>query len=180
MFKSVDHAVSWAFNISGTPIVKGSSIYSLSIKGCKQEMSPQDRHAQAALILSMVDRVTDLPGKAFIAAQYGHVLSSGDYGGVAGLSEPAMQSLSVEDILVKAVASTLLTGIHSRRGYSKLIRNYFGGKIGVHAIRTDLKCAMSDIPNHKKAVYNAMDAIWVRAESALDIEMRGHGLIVEL
>ena len=120
----------------------------------------------------MLDRVLEPAGKAFVAAQYGKALMNGDYA-----ERAQTYSASTEEVLVHAVMAALPTGTHARRGYSKIIRNYFGGKIGVHAIRTDLQCSMADVPVHRKRVYDTLDSIWTRAAALLEIEMLQHGLL---
>jgi len=146
------------------------------------ELTAHDRHAQAALILGMVERLSDVNQKAWIAAQYGKVFKTREHSDKdVRLSEEQRAAViianAVEAQLVKAVMASLGTGIHSNRGVSKLIRNYFGASIGVNAIRTDLKCSHAAIPEWKEKVYSALDRIEANIENTLEQEMIGQGLI---
>jgi hypothetical protein len=183
-FKSVDHAVSWAFRICGVPILKGSSIFSMMPSGGNpSNLNAHDKHAQAALILGMIDRLADQNQKAWIVAQYGKAFNTRDWGikndRVTDEQKAAMETAkAVEDQLVTAVLAAMPTGVHSRRGFSKLIRNYFGAGIGVNAIRADLRCEHKAIPEWKDRVYTALDRIADNIEVVLEAEMVRQGLIV--
>lgn len=161
IFKNVEHALKWAFQVLGTDIVKMSGINSMRGASGSGELTPYDRHAQAALIIGMAERVLDVNQMAWVLAKYG------------GVQHKRM----VLDQLAKAIIATLPTGAHSRRGYEKLILCYFGESIGVHAIRKDLACSLADVQKHRNTVYDALDAIWNRAYSILDAEMVAKGLI---
>lgn len=183
-FKSVDHAVSWAFRICGVPILKGASVFSLmpSGSGNPSSLNSHDKHAQAALILSLVDRMTDQNQKAWIVAQYGKAFSTRDYGSKnPHLTEEQLAVIetakAVENQLVQAVLASMPTGVHSRRGFSKLIRNYFGAGIGINAIRADLRCEHKAIPEWREKVYTALDRIANNLEATLEGEMVRQGLI---
>ena len=178
IFKSVEHALKWSFQVSNTSIVNISSINSMRGSSGSGEMTQHDKHAQAALIISMADRLLDMSEMAWVLAKYGDGLTKGDYSQRDGKNERLAQSRAIEDQLTKMVIQSLPTGVHSRRGYAKLVRCYFGQQIGVHSIRTDLKCAMANVATHRHAVYDVMDAVWRRAHPKLEDQMREQGLIL--
>ena len=170
-FKSVDHALSWSFQVSSCPIVKMSSINSMRGSEGFGGMTPHDMHAQAALVISMADRLLDAHEMAWVIAKFGHGLDRSDGG--------EDQRRLIEDRLTMAVLASLPTGMHSRRGYSKLILCYFGHSIGQQSIRKDLKCSMDGIPPYRKQVYDTLDLIWDRAMAKLTYGMLEHGLIAD-
>lgn len=182
-FNSVDHAISWSFRICGVPILKGSSVFSLMPSGGNpSNLNSHDKHAQAALILSLVDRLTDQNQKAWIVAQYGKAFNARDYNAqnprLSDEQKAVMETAkAVEAQLVTAVLASMPTGIHNRRGFSKLIRNYFGAGIGINAIRADLRCEHKAIPEWKDRVYTALDRIANNLEATLEGEMVRQGLI---
>lgn len=183
-FRNVSHALQWSFQIVGTPILKGSSVFSMMPSSGRNgsELTSHDRHAQAALILGMVERLADVNQKAWIVAQYGKVFkmrehSAGDPRLSVEQKAAVEMANAVEMQLVKAVMASFGTGMHSTRGVSKLVRNYFGASIGVNAIRTDLKCSHSAVPEWKDRVYSALDRIEANIENTLENEMAKQGLI---
>lgn len=179
-FRNVSHALQWSFQIVGTPILKGSSVFSMMPSSGRNgtELTSHDRHAQAALILGMVERLADVNQKAWIVAQYGKVFKMREHSAGDPRQKAAVEMANaVEMQLVKAVMASFGTGMHSTRGVSKLVRNYFGASIGVNAIRTDLKCSHSAVPEWKDRVYSALDRIEANIENTLENEMAKQGLI---
>lgn len=167
MFKSADHALKWAFQVSGTPIVKMSSINSMRGAEGGGNMTPHDRHAQAAIILSIVEKAVDVNGLAYLKARYGRELQGGE------------EQRAVADVLVRVAMAAMPTGMHNRRGVEKLVRIYFGQEIGIPSVRKDLGCGNTKAHEIKKAVFDGLDAIGARAFGVLDDEMRRVGLILE-
>lgn len=184
MFRSVDHALKWAFRVSGIPVVKGSSVFGMIAGGGVTELSALDKHGQAALIWSLVERVIDYPaGRAYVLAQYCHALDCRDWADRKDLSDEQRDRVtackSVADELTVAVIASLPTGVHARRGYAGLVRAYFGQQIGVHSLRRDLACRIGDVPQYRRLAYDALDRIGADVTARLEAEMRGHGLIDE-
>ena len=181
-FKSVDQAVSWAFRICGVPVLKGSSVFSMIPSSGRNpsDLTNHDKHGQAALILSMIDRLADQNQKAWIVAQHGKVFNTRDWS-EANASDEQKAAIytakAVEDQLVQAVMAAMPTGVHNRRGFSKLIRNYFGAGIGVNAIKADLKCGYNAVQEWKDRVYTALDRIADNIDVTLEAEMVKQGLI---
>lgn len=168
IFKNVEHALKWAFGVSATVIVKGSGINAMRGSSGSGDLTPHDRHAQAALIIGMAERVLNVNQMAFVLAKFGCALNGGEH------------ERAVADQLTKVVIASLPTGMHSRRGYEKLIRCHFGAVIGVQAIRKDLACGMADVQKHKKIVNDALSDVWNSAYMTLDANMLEHGLIGDM
>jgi len=183
MFRSVDHAIRWASQVSSIPVVKGSSVFGMMAGGGKVEMSALDKRGQAALIWSLVDRTLDseVVGRAYVMARYCHALDCRDVIVRAELREEqrsrVMMSNAVAEALTVAVIAALPTGMHSRRGYAGLVRSYFGQPIGMHSLRADLKCRLSAIPEYRKQAYDALDRIGTGVSARLEEAMLEHGLL---
>lgn len=181
MFRSVDHALKWAFRVSGIPVVKGSSVFGMMAGGGKAELSALDKHGQAALIWSLVERtITYESGIAYILARYCHALVRDRIVRDDHRDDQQMRitaSNEVANTLTVAVISSLPTGMHSRRCYSGLVRTYFGQEIGVQSLRRELACDPKAVPEHRKIAYDALDRIGSDVTARLEEEMRRHGLI---
>ena len=72
------------------------------------------------------------------------------------------------NLLVRSVAASLPTGVHSSRGIQKLIRNHFGQGISFISIRTDLRCKNVQVRAYQKAVREKMLEIRTSLEKALE------------
>lgn len=167
MFRSADQALKWAFQVSNTPIVKMSGINSMRGAEGNGDMTPHDRHAQAALIVGMAERLLDVTAMAWVMANYGAALRGGEY------EHP------VAGQLVMVMIAQAGTGMHSRRGYDKLVRIYFGQNISMVSARKDLGCGNTKAHELKREVFGCLNLIGSRAIAVLDEGMRLSGLILE-
>lgn len=78
MFRSVDHALKFAFGIEGLPIIKTGSVFKMMGRGGgKADLTAHDKHAQSAMILGMCKRVLTPGELAFVNAGYGFALMVG-------------------------------------------------------------------------------------------------------
>jgi len=165
MFKSAHHALQFAFRTLGMPIVKMSSINSMRGPGGNGDMTPHDRHAQAALIMAIVERAVDVNGQAYLRAHYGHELDFGEH------------KHDLMNHLTKVVIGSLPTGTHYPRGVRKLIINYFGGSIGMCSVRCDMHCGIIKANEYRNMVFQALNVIANRADCEADSALRAAGLI---
>lgn len=166
MFKSTHQALSFAYRTINTPIVKLSSINFMRGSGGNSDLSPQERHAQAVMIISLVERSVDVMGAAYLKAHYGKELQGGT------------EERAVADALVKAAICAMPTGMHSRRGVEKLVRIYFGKDISMTSVRTDFKCRHATANEHREVVHGALDTIGRRADDAAHRALNSAGLIL--
>lgn len=164
MFKDAHAAIKFAFRTLNKQIVKTSSINSMRGPSWGG-MKPQELHAQAAMIMSKIERVVDVHGQAYLRAQYGREHEYGEH------------SRAIMNHLAKMTIATFPTGMHSQRGVEKLIINYFGGSIGMSAIRCDMKCGSVRVNQYRDMVKAALDGVGERAERDVDIALRESGLI---
>lgn len=166
MFKSVHDALSFAFRVVGCPIVKMSSINSMRGSSGHGSMTPHDRHAQAVIVLEIVDRALDVNAQACIRAHYGHELRGGE-------GEKA-----VEAVLVRMAMFALPTGMHSRRGVAKIVRMYFGQDISMISARKDLQCNNRRYYEYRQAIHDALHKACVRADDEAYRALEAAGLIL--
>jgi hypothetical protein len=162
-FDNPQHALRWAYETTSRPIVKISSVHAMrgpggGETGADGELTAYDRHAQAALILALCERV--LPGlhMAYVKVQYGREASG-------------------FDLLVHHLAANFGTGMHSRRGTELIIRTYCGQKTGLRELRKSMSCGMLKAASLRNRGYDALDRIHDQAMDALQREMESRGLL---
>lgn len=165
MFRSTRHALQFAFRTMASPIIKMSSINNMRGAGGNGDMTPHDRHAQAAMIVAMVERSLDLREIALIYAQYRHELNNGE------------KESEVISVITPAIIASFPTGMHSKRGVEKLIRIYFGKEVGQASLRADFKCTNIQCQEYKRIAFKVMNDILDGAESKLSIQFEIAGLI---
>lgn len=166
MFKSAHHALQFAFRVTNTPIVKTSSLGGmLKSHGGGDIMTPHDKHAQAAMVMSLVERAVDVNGMAYLCAHYGAELRGGE------------RKADVLAVLVRAAVSSMPTGMHARRGVSKMIEAHFGVNYSMVSIRKDLGCNNRRYYEYKQWIGDAMDGIGLKAEDDAHRALESAGLI---
>ena len=161
-FRGPEHALRWAYETSSRPIVKLSSVNSMRGGGgaVYDELTQQDKHAQAALIISMGERIEDQACREYIAARFG------------GMTKPEEVTA-----IMNMIFQSLGTGIHGRRDAYKLLLCYFGANIGYRVIRYDLKCRDATVIEIRRNVYDALDVIGNRAMAEIAGELEVQGVI---
>jgi len=167
MFRSAQEALRFAFNTTNRPILNISGINSMRGAAGNGDMTPHDRHAQAAIIMALVERAIDVNGQAYVMAHYGRELAGSEH------------ERALVNHLVRAVIETFPPGTHYPRGVEKLVRNYFGQNIGMSAVRCDLHCGINRANEYRDWVHQALSAIGKRAEYEVDAALRSAGLILE-
>jgi len=170
MFRSAQAAISWAFRTSGKPIVKMSSINTMmgSMTGGSGEiLSPQEKHAEAALIYVAVERACDAYGIAYLNAQYGGQLRNGDH------------DRAVAKALIHMAMAALPSGVHRRRGVEQIIRNYFGQQIQRSEICKTLDCSMRRYYEYRAIIYAALDDISGRTDAIAADVLERAGIVAK-
>jgi hypothetical protein len=167
MFRSAHEALTWAFRISGAPIVKMSSINTMmgSMTAGSSSLSPQERHAEAALIYAAVERAVDVNGIAYLNAYYGAQLRNG------------AAERDVANAMVRIAIGGLPTGMHSNRGVEAIVRNYFGEQIQRAAILRHLDCTMRRYYEYKEFIYGTLDKVAARAEDQAQRALEDAGIV---
>lgn len=168
MFKSADAALRWAFQVMATDIVKLSSINRMRGSEGNSEMSPHERHAQAAMIIKMIERTIDPVGMAYIMARYGRELQNGEH------------ATAVAVALSTTVIGTFPTGMHNRRGVMRMIEVYFGKDIAMKSLQTGLGgCSNRRYYEYKDWINKALDQIHLRALDAVHRALDDSSLIIK-
>jgi hypothetical protein len=148
-------------------IVKLSSINRMSGGSGSGEMTPHDRHAQAALIIKVIEKELAITYRAYVMLRYFGV-------GYCGNDES-----SLTNHLARVILGAMPTGMHSTRGIITLIKIYFGKNIGLSAIRCDFRCGNDKTKEYKKLAFDALDKIgsMAMAQAEYSLELAG---IVEM
>ncbi|SHL42264.1 hypothetical protein SAMN05216428_102355 [Nitrosospira sp. Nsp11] len=160
IFRSPEHALKWAYETTSRPIVKISSVNAMrgASGSNNDELTAHDKHAQAAFILALCERVLTSLHMAYVQAQFG-------------------RDRSGFDLLVRHMATNFGTGIHSRRGIEQIIRSYCGEKGGLREIKKSMSTGLLKAASFRNRGYDALDAIHAQAMSVLWDEMQGRMLL---
>lgn len=155
-FRDAESALRFAFEMTNRPIVKISSINAMRGAETRSntELTPYDRHAQAAMILSLCERVLSPLHMAYVNVQYGR-----DGSGF--------------DLLVRHIAANFGTGLHSRRGIEQIIRSYCGERGGLREIKRKLGCGTLKAVSLRNRAFDALDVIHAQAMDYVWREMQG-------
>jgi hypothetical protein len=159
LFRNPGHALRWAYETTNRPIVKISSVNSMRGAGGNGDLTPQDRHAQAALIMGLCERVLSSLHLAYVKAQYG-------------------RDASGFQILVHHLAATFGTGLHSRRALEQIIRGYCGDKFVLADLKSDMRVGYLQAVAIRNKGYDALDKINSHAMAALWREMEKTELLL--
>lgn len=163
-FSSPERALRWAYETTSRPIVKISSVNDMregnraGQVGANGELTAHDRHAQAALILGLCERVLPALHMAYVRIQFGREASG-------------------FDLLTSHLAAHFGTGLHSRRSIEKIIRAYCGEKIGLREIRKSMSCGMLKAVSYRNQAYDALDVIHAQAMDRARMEMEARDLL---
>jgi hypothetical protein len=159
-FRNPGHALRWAFQVMNGDIVKVSSINKMRGPSGYGELTPQDRHAQAALIMSLCERVLSTLHMAYVKVQFGK--------DSAGL-----------DILASYIAGQFGTGMHSRRAIYQIIRGYCGDKVTLNDLRASMRVGHIQASATRNKGYYALDTIHGQVMTSLWREMEERELLVK-
>lgn len=155
-FHSPERALKWAFETISRPIVNISSVKGSVSEG--GDCGAHDRHAEAALILALCERILPTLHMAYVRIQFGR------------------ESIGL-DVLSHHLAANFGTGVHSRRSIELIIRAYCGEKIGLREIRRSLNCGMLKAVSLRNMAYDSLDAIHAQAMDRIRMEMDAKGLL---
>ena len=159
LFRSPGHALRWAYETTNRPIVKTSSINGMRGASGHGELTPQDRHAQAALIMALCDRVLSPLHLAYIKAQFG-------------------RDSSGFDMLVHHLAANFGTGMHSRRGIEQIIRGHCGDKLVLSDLQSNMRIGYIKAAALRSRGYDALDKLSSQAMNTLWREMEASELLL--
>lgn len=161
LFHSATAAVAWAYETASRVPVKSAQVYAMGKPRVPSRLglTPDEAHAQAALILSLVERVCDPIELAYVRARFGREFE-------------ALKRLH------GAMLATLGTGVHSNRAVEKVILMYFGVSIGMKALQMDLKIGSKTTAwRWKRERFDFLDMLHRRTVGKLDENLRATGVV---
>jgi len=162
LFLSADGALYWAYETVSRPIVKISSINNM--RGAEGvsfgELTTCERHAQAALIIAMVERLDDKAKREYIEAAFGRRLSKDDL-----------------TVVVFLGCSALGFGLEKTGVVHKMVKGYFDGSMTHRDIRRALGCRDQYAVMVRRCLYETLDIIHDRAMADMTEVLERHGLI---
>ena len=155
-FNDAESALRFAFEMTNRPIVKISSINAMRGAETRSnaELTPYDRHAQAAMILSLCERVLPDLHMAYIRVQFGREASG-------------------FELLARHIAANFGTGLHPRRGIEQIIRSYCGERGGLREIKRKLGCGTLKAASLRERGFDALDRLHAQTMDAVWREMQG-------
>lgn len=163
LFRSVHHALAFAYGVSATDIVKMPSLYKMRGEGGTDEYGgPFGRHAQAAQVLSLVKRTVEhnpLPMMDLLEVCWGRNYHK---------AEPR---------LINYVASCLPTGIYQRRGLRAIVLGYTGQSVSADALAGLLKKRKQTALEWRRLGYDHLDALHYQTFGLIEPAMIEAGLI---
>jgi hypothetical protein len=148
-FTNTTRALRWAYETAENPIMKIGTV---------SEVSAGERNTQAALILSLCERVLPALHMAYVKVQFGRE--------AAGF-----------DLLTRHLAANFGGSVYSRRAIEQIIRAYCGEKIGLREIRKAMQCGTLKAAALRNQGYDALDLIHSQTMDILDREMDSRGLL---
>jgi len=151
MFNSAGHALEWAYNTSAKPIVKMSGINHMRqspTKGAPNDLlinfSVHDRHAQAALIIGLIEGLADQAERQYIKARFGRVMGEDDIGALVCQGCGAV--------------GFGLAGSKSKKVVYKVMHGYFTGReLPYRTVRQILNCRHDYALLIKRCLYDLLD-----------------------
>lgn len=160
LFRSAIGAVAWAYETVSRVPVKSVSIYQMGKPRVPSRLglSPDEAHAQAAMILSLVERTLEPIELAYVRAKFGRQFE-------------ALVPLRT------MVLAAWPTGVHSTRAAEKVLLMYMGEPIGLRALRTDMGKRMADVMECKRKGFDALDTIHRRTVGKLDEALRASRVV---
>ena len=165
LFKDVHHALYDCFAIASNSVMPQGTLGRMMKKTRKSSarwagLSQLERHAQAAQVISIVEKMPDPAGREYILSDY-----IGFTGGEATKN------------LLNAVIAQLPTGVHQRRGVQAVLRAYFGAPVSARSMRYDLHCKQTELADYRSNVSRAANVIGNRSIEYIEIQLLNRGLI---
>lgn len=170
MFNNAGHALEWAYNTAAKPIVKLSGINQMrqaSAGGSQNELlinlSIHDRHAQAALIIGLVEGLYQSE-RQYIEARFGRRMSEQD---IWALVCQGCNALGFG-----------LAGSKSKIVVYRVMHGYFTGRgMPYRTVRQILNCRHDYALMVKRCLYDLLDHYHDRAMADMTEIFERHGLI---
>ncbi|MCP5244855.1 MAG: hypothetical protein H6937_02345 [Burkholderiales bacterium] len=167
MFRSVESALSWAFQNHSIAIVKTPGINRMygkrnpgTLNDVLAGLNQIDRSMQAANIVGAVYALDDVSHREYICAVYGYERSDEQ----------------IRSLMIRAMG-VMGTGTHRRRGVRDILLNYLGANIGQRQIRDDLQCNRNDVYIYRNRIFEMLDKVRAGALNELHHVFVQKGLV---
>jgi hypothetical protein len=166
MFSDAHQALEWAYNISGRCIVKMSAINHMRqgsyapFDDVLNDLSSQEKHAQAAQIIGMVERLGDPAAIQYIGAEFGREFDRDNIG-----------------LLVYRGCEALGVGLDKREAVYRVMQGYFVGGVSHKATQRMLGCSNQYVVMIKRCLYDLLDVVHDSSMAQMYVVLEGHGLI---
>lgn len=167
MFLSAENALDWAYGVETRPIVKLSMVNSMRSSprnyqypnGIIANLTVQDRHGQAALIIGLIDRVHDPVGREYIKARFGRKTDPDD---MLCLVEYCADGLRVPE---------------KQEAVYRVLKDYFTGRMSIRTVRREIGCRHHSAAVVRHRLFTALDMLELRAMDELRRIMEERGLV---
>ena len=168
MFLSCQNALYWAYGVAERSIIKSSMINHMrgpsapcgASNSLIDDLSIQDRHGQAALILGAVDKLDDAAARDYIKARFGRRID-----------------LPEIRYLVYRCCDSLGVGLEKHDGVYRVLKAYFLGQLSIRTIRREIGCRHQHAIMNRNCLYDTIDIIHHRAIADLEQAFERQGLI---
>lgn len=154
MYKSVDEALTRSFAIIRKDIVKLSSLNSMAGRASYGELTPQERHAQAAMVIGYTERTLSDILKSYAKCKYQH-----DFRNALIIVE----YLKADGDKPEALAECL--------------KIYCGKRGGCHTVRKILACKTTRAVEFARDKFGKLDCLHYRMITELEPGMIKNGWI---
>lgn len=168
LFLSAESALHWAYAVSARSIVNISMINRMReeprpvcANALLVNLTAQDMHGQAALIIGLIDKLNDPAAREYIKARFGRNLNRDDlrvmvYRGCAGLG----------------------LGLDKQEGVYQVIRSYFRGEeLSLRSIRKLLECRHHHAAMSKQCLFDVLDTISAQTMAEMREIFEERGLV---
>lgn len=162
MFRSADHALNWAYRQIRRDVVNISSVYQLREPDprSESELTPFERHGQAARILAHVAQLDDL-SRGYITVKYQIRYAAWKRDPKTG--RMVADWLPGDDdewaALTRWAIAGFPTGVHSVRGARSLMLKALGGKVSVYRVARDLRVRTEAVPEYLKRIRERLESL---------------------
>lgn len=168
LFMSAESALYWAYSVAARPIVKLSMVNGMRGSGATKipnelisNLGVQDMHAQAALIIGLIDLLPDPVDREYIKARFGMETSRRDL-----------------MFLVRSCLAGSGLELEKSEAVYKIVRGYFWGNVSLRAVRRGIGCRHSNAVIARRKLFDALDRVNNRALSDLGRIMEERGIVL--
>ena len=148
LFLSAEGALHWAYAVSARPIVNISMINRMReepVPVCANallvNLTAQDRHGQAALIIGLIDKLHDPVGREYIKARFGRKTDPSD---LLCLVEYCADGLRVPE---------------KQEAVYRVLKDYFTGRMSIRTVRREIGCRHHSAAVVRHRLFTALDVV---------------------